>query len=55
MRKDVERMLEKGGHFLLTGQLTAEKDYVLDWFKEAGFTAVRENTRDEWWIVDAVR
>lgn len=55
MRKDVERMLKKGGHFLLTGQLTAEKDYVLDWFKEAGFTAVRENTRDEWWIVDAVR
>lgn len=55
MRKDVERMLKKGGHFLLTGQLTAEKDYVLDWFKEAGFTAVRESTRDEWWIVDAVR
>ena len=55
MRKDVERMLKKGGHFLLTGQLTAEKDYVLDWFKEAGFTAVRENTRDEWWIADGVR
>ncbi|MDD7300038.1 ribosomal protein L11 methyltransferase [Fibrobacter intestinalis] len=54
MRKDVERMLSKGGHFLLTGQLTAEKDYILHWFQECGFQVVRENTRDEWWCVDAV-
>ena len=55
MKKDVERMLKKGGHFLLTGQLTAEKNYVLDWFQEAGFKTLREETRDEWWCVDAIR
>lgn len=54
MRKDVERLLSPGGHFILTGQLTAEKDFVLDWFREAGFCVVREQTRDEWWCVDAV-
>ena len=54
MRKDVERLLSPGGHFILTGQLTAEKDFVLDWFREAGFCIVREQTRDEWWCVEAV-
>lgn len=55
MRKDVERLLAAGGHFLLTGQLTAEKDYVLDWFKGAGFHVLAETTRDEWWCVKAVK
>lgn len=54
MRKDVERLLAKGGYFLLTGQLTAEKDYVLDWFKDSGFQVLAEDTRDEWWCVKAV-
>lgn len=55
MRKDVERLLEPKGHFILTGQLTAEKDYVLDWFKESQFKTLREQTRDEWWCVEAER
>lgn len=55
MRKDVERLLEPKGHFILTGQLTAEKDYILDWFKECQFKTLREQTRDEWWCVEAER
>lgn len=55
MRNDVERLLRRGGHFLLTGQLSAEKDIVLDWFRTADFQVVREQERDEWWCVDAVR
>ena len=55
LRKDVERLLAHKGHFILTGQLTAEKDYVLDWFKECRFKTLREQTRDEWWCVEAER
>lgn len=54
-RKDVERLLAPNGHFILTGQLTAEKNYVLSWFDECRFKPVREKTRDEWWCVEAIR
>ncbi|MCK9181294.1 MAG: 50S ribosomal protein L11 methyltransferase [Fibrobacteraceae bacterium] len=55
LREDVERLLLPGGHLVLTGQLTSEKDYVLDWFAESGFDVLREKTKDEWWCVDAER
>ncbi len=55
MRKDVERLLAPKGRFILTGQLTAEKDYVLSWFEECHFKAIREQTRDEWWCIEAER
>ncbi len=55
LRKDVERLLAPKGRFILTGQLTAEKDYVLSWFEECRFKTLREQTRDEWWCVEAER
>ena len=55
MRRDVERLLALDGTFILTGQLTAEKNYVLDWFAECKFEVLSEETRDEWWCVEAKR
>jgi len=48
---DIERLLAKNGEFILSGQLEAEKHFILDWFKEAGFTVCRELICDEWWAV----
>ncbi len=55
MRHDVERLLDSNGTFILTGQLTLEKNYVLDWFADCKFEVVSEETRDEWWCVEAKR
>ncbi len=55
MRHDVKRLLDSNGTFILTGQLTSEKNYVLDWFAKCKFEVVSEETRDEWWCVEAKR
>jgi ribosomal protein L11 methyltransferase len=51
IRKDIERLFSKNGKFILSGQLESEKHFILDWFREAGFTICEEITRDEWWAV----
>jgi len=51
LRVDIERLLEKNGEFILSGQLESEKHFILDWFKEAGFEVCRELVYEEWWAV----
>ncbi|MDR2582788.1 MAG: 50S ribosomal protein L11 methyltransferase [Fibromonadaceae bacterium] len=51
LRSDIERLLAKNGEFILSGQLEFEKHFILDWFKEAGFTVCKELVNDEWWAV----
>ncbi len=51
MRADIERLLEQGGEFILSGQLECEKHFILDWFKEAGFRVCEEIISEEWWAI----
>jgi len=51
LRTDIERLLAKNGEFILSGQLEAEKHFILDWFKEAGFEVCKELVCEEWWAV----
>jgi len=51
LRADIERLLEKNGEFILSGQLECEKHFILDWFKEAGFEVCKELVCEEWWAV----
>jgi ribosomal protein L11 methyltransferase len=44
-------MLTHGGQFILSGQLECEKHFILDWFKEAGFSIEKELASGEWWAV----
>jgi ribosomal protein L11 methyltransferase len=36
---------------IISGQLLTEKDYILKWFEEAGFTVKEERISTEWWSV----
>ena len=51
LRDDIEDLLAKGGELIISGQLLTEKDYILKWFEEAGFTVVQERVSTEWWSV----
>jgi ribosomal protein L11 methyltransferase len=51
LRDDIEDLLAKGGELVISGQLLTEKDYILKWFEEAGFTVVQERISQEWWSV----
>ncbi|MDR0516677.1 MAG: 50S ribosomal protein L11 methyltransferase [Fibromonadaceae bacterium] len=51
LKLDIERLLAKGGKFILSGQLKCEKHFILDWFKEANFIVCKEITSEEWWAV----
>jgi len=51
LRADIERLLAQGGKFVLSGQLECEKHFILDWFKEAGFSVCKEIISEEWWAV----
>jgi ribosomal protein L11 methyltransferase len=51
LRTDIERLLVKDGKFILSGQLECEKHFILDWFKEAGFSVEEEIVSEEWWAV----
>jgi ribosomal protein L11 methyltransferase len=51
MRADIERLLAQNGKFILSGQLEYEKHFILDWFKEAGFSVEAEIVNEEWWAV----
>jgi ribosomal protein L11 methyltransferase len=53
LRTDIERLLAKDGKFILGGQLEFEKHFILDWFKEAGFSVEEEIVNEEWWAVCA--
>jgi len=53
LRADIERLLAQGGEFILSGQLECEKDFILDWFKEAEFAVCKEAVSEEWWAVKA--
>jgi ribosomal protein L11 methyltransferase len=53
LRIDIERLLAKGGRFILGGQLEFEKHFILDWFKEANFSVEEEIVNEEWWAVCA--
>jgi ribosomal protein L11 methyltransferase len=51
LRDDIEDLLAKGGHLVISGQLETEKDYILRWFEEIGLTVVQERVSGEWWSV----
>ncbi len=51
LKNHIERMLAPSGEFILSGQLECEKHFILDWFKEAGFTVSKEIVSEEWWAV----
>lgn len=53
LRKDIENLLAEGGRLIISGQLEAEKNYVLDWFREASLSVEKEIVRGEWWSVCA--
>jgi len=53
LRADIERLLARGGEFILSGQLENEKHFILDWFKEAELAVCEEAVSDEWWAVKA--
>ncbi|MCL2101389.1 MAG: 50S ribosomal protein L11 methyltransferase [Fibromonadales bacterium] len=55
LRADIERLLAKNGKFVLSGQLECEKHFILDWFKEAGFSVELEIISDEWWAVRSTK
>lgn len=53
LRDEIEELLSPGGELIISGQLASEKHYVLDWFKEAGFSVASEKISGEWWSVRA--
>jgi ribosomal protein L11 methyltransferase len=53
LRVDIERLLAKNGEFILSGQLELEKHFILDWFKDAGFSVEEEIVNEEWWAARA--
>ncbi|MEE1068593.1 MAG: 50S ribosomal protein L11 methyltransferase [Fibrobacteraceae bacterium] len=55
LRDDIENLLADNGYFVVSGQLEEEKQYVLDWFNECGFTLDAELIRGEWWSARARR
>ncbi|OIP52178.1 MAG: 50S ribosomal protein L11 methyltransferase [Fibrobacteres bacterium CG2_30_45_31] len=55
LRDDIESRLLPRADLILSGQLTAEKDYILNWFTESGFVIEAEASKEEWWGVHAKR
>jgi ribosomal protein L11 methyltransferase len=53
LRKDIDRLLKKGGYFVLSGQLLVDRHYIADWFTECGFSIREEIVKTEWWSVCA--
>lgn len=53
LRADIERLLAKGGYFVLSGQLLVDRHHIADWFRECGFSITEEIVRGEWWSVCA--
>ena len=51
MREQVVKLLASGGKLVLAGLLLTEKDFVLQWFQEAGLTMEGEYSSREWWSV----
>lgn len=51
LRADMERLLKTGGSLIISGQLLAEKDYVLDWFKASNIEATTQVSQGEWWAI----
>jgi ribosomal protein L11 methyltransferase len=47
----MERLLKTGGSLIISGQLLAEKDFVLDWFKQSNIEATTEIAQGEWWAI----
>lgn len=51
LRDDIEDLLAAGGELIISGQLATERDYIIKWFDEAGFSVTLERTSGEWWSV----
>lgn len=51
LRDDIEDLLAPGGELIISGQLATERDYIVKWFAEAGFSITLERTSGEWWSV----
>lgn len=51
LRDDIEDLLASGGELIISGQLATERDYIVEWFNEAGFSITQERTSGEWWSV----
>jgi len=51
LRDDIEDLLAAGGELIISGQLATERDYIIKWFEEAGFSVTLERTSGEWWSV----
>lgn len=54
LRDDIEYLLAKGGELIISGQLATERDYIVKWFEEAGFSIKEERFSGEWWSVLAI-
>lgn len=55
LRDDIENLLATGGRLVISGQLAAEKNYITDWFEEAGLAIEEEIVKGEWWSVRAAK
>lgn len=53
LRADIERLLKKGGYFVISGQLVCDRHHVADWYQSAGFALKQEIERGEWWAATA--
>ncbi len=51
MRSDMVQLLNSQGVLLISGQLLAEKQYILDWSAEVGLSVQYEMSDGEWWSV----
>jgi ribosomal protein L11 methyltransferase len=51
LRTDMERLLKIGGSLIISGQLLAEKYFVLEWFKESNIEATTQISQGEWWAI----
>lgn len=51
LRDDIEDLLASGGELIISGQLATERDYIVEWFNDAGFSITQERTSGEWWSV----
>jgi ribosomal protein L11 methyltransferase len=47
--------LERGGHVILSGMLTAERDAMLRALETGGWSVVAEDTEDQWWSATIAR
>lgn len=53
LRCEILELLACGGIFIISGQLVAEKEIVLEWFERDSLRLIEERSEGEWWAAAA--